>query len=383
MKVALFADTYLPQINGVTNTLNKLTQYYKDNDIDYKVFVPEYDIKSEDYNIERFYSIKFVLYPENRIAFPNTFRISSTLSDFQPDIIHIMTEFNMGMAGLNYGKKHGIPTVSNYTTNFSQYSDYYGFNFMKQPIWNYMKWFHTQNDVTLCPSRSAQKLLHSQGIHNTRIFSRGIDFKSFHPMFRNNKLREQLGISDKIAFLYVGRISHEKDLDILSTSYESIHRKYNDRVAMIVTGDGPLLEKCRQMFPKDTIFTGFKKGKELSEIYASSDIFVCPSSTETFGNVILEAMSSGLPVIGADAGGVGEIIQHGVTGVKFAKRDSAELTQCMAQLVEDIDLSDYLSTNGREFAAGRSWEKVFNSLIDIYQETLENRAKPSLHFHKA
>ncbi len=373
MKIALFADTYLPQINGVTNTLNMLTRYYTEHGIDYKIFVPNYDTEPGDYNIERFYSIKFLLYPENRIAFPNTFRISSILSDFHPDIIHIMTEFNMGMAGLNYGKKHGIPTVSNYTTNFSQYADYYGLNFLKQPVWNYLKWFHLQNDITLCPSLAAQKLLHRQGIHNTRIFSRGIDSASFHPKYRSNHLRERLGISDKITFLYVGRVSYEKDLDILIESYEAIHRKYKDHAAMIITGDGPLLEKCKQTFPKDTIFTGFKKGIELSQLYASSDIFVCPSSTETFGNVVLEAMSSGIPVIGANAGGVGEILQNGVTGMKFSERNSSELTQCMAELVEDIDLRDYLKINGREFASGRSWEKIFNGLITIYQETLEKR----------
>ena len=118
-----------------------------------------------------------------------------------------MTEFNMGIAGLNYGKKHNIPTISNYTTNFSQYTDYYKINFLRQPIWNYLKWFHTQNDIALCPSNAAQRLLQSHGINNTRMISRGIDFKCFNPMHRSNKLRDQLGISDKVAFLYVGRVS--------------------------------------------------------------------------------------------------------------------------------------------------------------------------------
>ncbi|MBN7773582.1 glycosyltransferase family 4 protein [Clostridium aminobutyricum] len=373
MKVALFTDTFLPQINGVTNTLNKLIQYYEATGIEYKIFVPKYDMELQDHNIERFYSIKFFLYTENRVTFPNVFKISSILSNFQPDIIHIMTEFNMGMAGMNYGKRHGIPTISNYTTNFSQYSDYYGVHFLKQPIWNYMKWFHTQNDITLCPSMAAQKLLKSQGIYNTKIFSRGIDFKSFHPMYRSNQLREQLGISDKITFLYVGRVSYEKDLDILSKSYQEIRQKYKDRVAMIITGEGPYLEKCKQIFPNDTIFTGFRKGKDLSEIYASCDIFVCPSSTETFGNVVLEAMASGLPVIGADAGGVGEIIQQGVTGLKFSERNFDELTRCMDELAGNMDFRDYLKANGREFAINRSWEKIFDGLIDIYQDILDKK----------
>jgi glycosyltransferase involved in cell wall biosynthesis len=370
MKVALFADTYLPQINGVTNTLTKLIQYYETAGIEYKIYAPKYDMELQDSNIERFLSIKFILYPENRVAFPNTFRISASLSAFQPDIIHIMTEFNMGIAGLNYGKKHGIPTISNYTTNFGQYTDYYRMNFLKQPIWNYLKWFHTQNDITLCPSNAAQKLLFNHGINNTKIFSRGIDFKSFHPMYRNERLRNELGITDKVTFLYVGRVSYEKDLDVLSRSYHSIRQKYKGQVAMVITGDGPYLDKCKQMFPKDTIFTGFKKGKDLSEIYASCDIFVCPSSTETFGNVILEAMASGIPVIGADAGGVGEIIMQGETGVKFSERNVEELTKCMDELIRDVDLRTYLKENALEFSSKRSWNKVFDGLIDIYQEIL-------------
>jgi glycosyltransferase involved in cell wall biosynthesis len=151
MKIALFADTYTPQINGVTNTLGKLINYFETSGIEYKIFAPKYDTDQVDHNIERFYSLKFFLYPESRIAFPYIFRMQKTLTEFQPDIIHLMTECNMGIAGLYYGKKLGIPTISNYTTNFSQYTKYYKINFLEQAIWNYMKWFHTQNgyDCTL------------------------------------------------------------------------------------------------------------------------------------------------------------------------------------------------------------------------------------------
>ncbi len=373
MKVALFTDTYFPQINGVTNTLNKLIQFYQANGIEYKIFVPKYDADDDDCNILRFYSIKFFLYPENRVAFPNTFRITSALSDFRPDLIHIMTEFNMGLAGLNYGRKHGIPTISNYTTNFSQYMDYYKLPFLKPSVWNYMKWFHTQNDVTLCPSYSAQKLLHTNGIHNTKIFSRGIDSDNFHASHRSEQLRENLGIAGKTAFLYVGRVSFEKDLDVLCESYYAIHEKYGGKAALVITGDGPYLEKCKQMFPEDTVFTGFLKGPGLAEMYASCDIFVCPSSTETFGNVILEAMSSGLAVIGADAGGVGEIISHRNTGLKFSKRDESELTACMTEMLEDSSLVHILKRNGREYSILRSWDKIFEGLMNIYEDTIARK----------
>lgn len=378
MKVAVFTDTYLPQINGVTNTLNNLINYFETSGIEYKIFTPKYEIEQQDQNIESFHSIKFIFYPENRLAIPSKSRIHSILSEFQPDIIHIMTEFNLGLAGLNYGRSHGIPTITNYTTNFSQYTDYYKINFLKQPLWNYLKWFHTQSDLTLCPSETVRKVLHVHGIPNTAIFSRGIDFNGFHPSNRTYELRRKMGIEDKIAFLYVGRVSFEKDLDILCKSYQTICQTYKERVTMVITGEGPYLEKCKQMFPKDTIFTGYKKGKELKELYASCDIFTFPSSTETFGNVVLEAMASGIPIIGADAGGVGEIIKHRVTGLKFAERNAEQLTKYMAELIENYDLREYLKTNGREYSMNRSWDKIFSDLMEHYSEILKRKGSCSI-----
>lgn len=373
MRIAVFTDTFTPQINGVTNTLNKLIQFYRDNHIDYKIFAPKYEDEKREKQIERFYSLKFFLYPDCRVTLPNLPRISAAISEFRPDLIHIMTEFSMGLAGLRYGKRHNIPIISNYSTNFSQYTSYYKVDFLEQGIWDYMKWFHTQNRITLCPSFEAKKLLHHHGIHNTEIFSRGIDSENFHPRHRNQELRQSLGIEDKLAFLYVGRVSIEKDLDLLELSYRSIHEQYGDRAALLITGDGPYMEKFKENLPGDVLFTGFKRGHELTEIYASCDAFVCPSSTETFGNVMLEAMASGLPVIGADAGGIGELIQHGQNGLKFKRRDSEELTVCMKEMIENLELRKKLQAEGRDFAVNRSWKAVFDELLKLYHSIIEKK----------
>ena len=372
MKIAIFTDTFYPQINGVANTLNKMTMYFENNNMEYKVFAPKYD-EDNDFTTERFYSLKFFLYPDCRIALPNIFRITQILNEFKPDLIQLMTEFNMGVTGLRYGKKNNIPTISNYSTNFSQYTDYYKLDFLKQGIWDYLKWFHDQNNLTLCPSYESKKLLKHHDINNTAIFSRGIDSQKFHPSYRNENLRRKLGIENKITFLYVGRVSYEKDLDILSESYKSIINKFGTQIALIIVGEGPYLEKCKPLFPSDTIFTGFKNGMDLSELYASSDIFVCPSSTETFGNVVLEAMASGLPVIGADAGGVKEIISHKKNGLKFQARNAKELTECMEELLLNEDLRNFLKTNGLCFGQNRSWDKIIKGLHDIYREVLKEK----------
>lgn len=371
MKIALFTDTFFPQINGVSNTIGKMIQYYEKMGIEYKLFTPKYETDPDGCNIETFYSIRFFLYPEARLSIPNFGRINMLLADFKPDIVHNITEFNLGCTGMGYAKAHDVPCVSNYTTNFSHYADYYKLNFLKLPIWNWMKWFHNQNQLTLCPSRNAQKLLGAHGISNTELFSRGIDTNVFNPKLRSYDLRKKLGIENKITFLYVGRVSIEKDMDVLCKSYNSVRRKYKDRTALIVTGDGPYLEKCKRLLPKDTIFTGFKKGAALSEIYASSDVFVCPSSTETFGNVVQEAMASGLAVIGADAGGVGEIILNGTNGIKFKQKNAQELADCMARMIESDHLRNQLGVLGREYAENHSWDVVFDRLVETYGDVID------------
>jgi glycosyltransferase involved in cell wall biosynthesis len=371
MKVALFTDTFLPQINGVTNTLSKLMDYYKTKNIEYLIFAPDtYSNLDSNVNVEKFASLKFILYPECRLSFPNIFRIKNTLLEFNPQVIHNITEFNMGIAGLTYGKKLGIPTISNYTTNFADYLKYYNLNIFENAAWNYMRWFHNQNDITLCPSLETLKLINEKGIKHTGIFSRGISTIQFNESFRSISLRKKFGINDKIVLLYVGRIAVEKDIDILAAAYNNIYNKYKNKVSLIITGDGPELEKYKRTFPKNTIFTGYKKGDELSEIYASSDIFVFPSPTETFGNVVLEAMASGIPVIAANKGGVTDTVKNGINGILFNAGNSLDLEKKIIELIENASLYNFLKSNTILTAKEKSWNKVFDNLICTYENII-------------
>jgi phosphatidylinositol alpha 1,6-mannosyltransferase len=374
MRVAVFTDTFLPQVNGVTNTLRKLIEHFEKDNIEYLIFAPDsYTNLNDNFNIEKFLSFRFFMYPECRLTLPNVFRLKNSLMQFKPDIIHIMTEFNMGLIGLSYGKKLGIPTISNYTTNFAQYLKYYNLDFLQSYAWNYMRWFHYQNDLTLCPSEETKALLKNHGIQNTDIFSRGVDFHRFNPELRSSQLRQDLGINNKIVLLYVGRVAPEKDIDVLYHSYIDIEAKYGDKVALIITGDGPELSRYKKIFPKNTIFTGYKKGKELAEIYASSDIFVFPSPTETFGNVVLEAMASGLPVIVPNAGGVKDIVQDGINGLVFNAGDCTELKNTIIGLINNESSRNSLRINARKTALDRCWEKIFGGLINTYNEVIFNK----------
>ncbi len=374
MRVALFTDTFLPQVNGVTNTLNKLIEYYKTQNIQYLVFAPDsYCDLKQNYNVEKFTSIKFFLYPECRLSFPNIFRLRNSLIRFNPDIIHNMTELNMGIAGLTYGKKLRIPTISSFTTNFSQYLKYYNLDIFENTSWNYMRWFHNQNEITLCPSMETNKLLKKHGILNTGIFSRGVDLDNFNEKLRSIDLRKQFGINDKIVLLYVGRVSKEKDIYVLQESYEKIVNKFKDRVALIITGGGPELKTYKKSFPRGTIFTGYKSGIELAQIYASSDIFIFPSSTETFGNVVLEAMASGLPVIAADAGGVKDTVKNKINGVLFKPGDASELTDLIIEIIENESIKNSIKCNARKTVLEKSWTCIFQKLIETYEHVIFNK----------
>lgn len=374
MRVALFSDTYEPEINGVTKTIKRITTFFKEQGIEYKIFAPRYDTQCKDENhTERFYSLKFFLYPECRLALPNLFRINKTLHEFKPDVIHLMSEFNMALVGMNYGRRKGIPVVSNYTTDYSCYTKYYNLNFLKKSIWDYMSWFHNQSSIALTPSFNAEKTLIDHGVKRTGIFSRGIDTKHYTPFNRSETLRKELGIQDTLALLYVGRVSVAKDLDTLWESYHELKRLYGDKISLVIAGDGPYLDTCKENFPKDVIFTGFKTGEELHQIYASCDIFVCPSASETFGNVILEAFASGLAVVGSDQGGVAELIEDYRNGLKFKAGSSSSLTQNLIKVIDDKGLRERIIQGATKTATERSWESVFKNLLEVYDYLISKK----------
>jgi glycosyltransferase involved in cell wall biosynthesis len=307
MRIAIFSDTFFPQINGVTNTFRHLEQYLICNDVDHLFFVPEYDEDARytpDGRIVRFKGITPYIYPECRIVFPPYEKVLETLSAFQPDVVHIATELGVGLCGLRAARACKLPIVMSYHTNFDRYLEFYHLKTFCKALWAYMKWFHSFAGVNLCPSYDTLCDLQQRGFQKLDIWSRGIDPEQFNPRYYSEKLREDLEAGEKTVFLYVGRIAREKDLDTLAESIRIVGRRRPGKALFIFKGDGPFLEELRSMDLPDTVFTGTKRGRELSEIYASSDVFVFPSGSETFGNVLLEAMASGLASICVDSGGV-------------------------------------------------------------------------------
>lgn len=371
MRIAIFTDTFLPQINGVTNTLDKLIRYFEDNGIDYRVFAPLEGNEEYNHKIIRFFSFKFFLYPECRVTLPNYVTMMEQLNAFRPDLVHVITPFNIGLCGLKYAKDTQTPLVASYHTNIPQYLEYFNLKFLSNVSWSFFKWFHSFCAKTYCPSRMTLELLDSHGIENLEVWGRGVQTEKYSPIYRSKALRQRMNLEGKTVFLYVGRMSPEKDLDIFMAVAQRLNEKYHDGIHFLMVGDGPLTKTLKETAPDNMTFTGFLKGEKLCEIYASSDIFLFPSSTETYGNVILEAMASEIPVIACNAGGILENLIDGYNGIGCAEGQVDAFYHGAEELLLNVELRKKLAANGRRYAMDMGWDRVFKDLIKSYQQVIK------------
>lgn len=376
MRLALFTDTFLPQTNGVAHTLYRLTNHLNNRGIEHLVFTPKVTPDNQyESSIRPIASIPFILYPECRLALPNLPSIRKELNAFQPDLLHMATPFNMGLTGLRYAHSHNLPHVVSYHTHFDRYLEYYRMKSLIPLYWRYMRWFHASCDATLAPSEETISTLRQQGFSRLRLWSRGIDCSFYTPDKRNREVRERYGITAPLLLLYVGRVAPEKDIATLSAVMQQLPDSLKSEVHWLVVGDGPQLPELKTQAPDNVTFTGYKHGEELAQLYASADLFVFPSSTETFGNVVLEAMASGLPVIGVNAGGVKDLIIPGQTGALAEPRNPESIIAEIGKFASNQEMLSAMSFEARHQAMFRSWESIFDRLIGDYEEAIESRSR--------
>jgi len=369
LRIAFFTDTFSPQINGVTNTLHYLNKYLTKNRIEHIFFAPDYDREEcgqSKYPVVRFKGIAPPIYPECRLAYPPLHKVLKTLDAFRPDAVHIATEFGIGFCGLRAARELGLPIVMSYHTNYDRYLDFYNLNYLSKALWTYLKWFHSFAGVNLCPSENTLTELEKHGFERLDIWSRGIDLDRFNPDYCSDRVRNELGGRGKTIFLYVGRIAMEKGLDTLLESIRIINEKHKDKVLFVFTGDGPYLDELSSLKISNMVFTGAKQGKELAGIYASSDVFVFPSGTETFGNVMLEAMACGLPGICVNSGGVTDYAVHSENAFVCNYRDAASLADAIAEML-DPRLRGKIRRGAIKTAEQRSWDFIFDGLMAHYE----------------
>lgn len=374
MKIAIFSDTFYPDINGVAQTLKRLTNYFDDQQITYRVFAPT--SHADGYisrNIHRFKSLPFFLYPECRLAVPNLPDIKSELQDFAPDVIHVATPFSLGLCGVYFAKKLNIPLVGSYHTNFDHYLQYYGLPYLSKIVWKFMHWFHRPCEKLFVPSIDTYQQLKRHGFTNLEIWPRGVDCQLFHPHYDSAAVKRRYCSQGKHLLTYVGRLAPEKDLEILLAAAKSMPVELNEKLQWLIVGDGPFREKLETQAPNNVIFAGYLNGEDLAEVYSASDLFVFPSPTETFGNVVLEALASGTPVIGANSGGVKNMIKSGENGLLCTPGNVEEFTGAIIHLIENPPLRKQMAIAGRRYALTQRWNRIFDNLLLQYTKVIEER----------
>lgn len=367
MRIALVCETFLPDVNGVTTTLCRLLEYLDAEGHETLLFAPQgapsHYAATE---IVPLGGMPLPLYPELKLT-PPQFGISNRLRAFQPDLLHLVGPVVIGAMVPYLAQNLRLPLISSYHTDFGAYSRHYGLGFLQDTVNAYLRWIHNRCLVTLCPSSVTLEALRTHGFRRLKVWGRGVDIQRFHPQHRSAAWREAIGLqAGETLLLYVGRIAGEKRLDLLP---EAIHGL--EGVRLVIVGDGPArAELQRRSAGLPIHFTGYLKGHDLATAYASADAFVFPSDTETFGQVIQEAMASGLAVVGARSGGTIDLVQEGVTGLLFAPGVASDLRSQLRQLLRDPAARVAMGQAGRAVAARRSWPCVMAELMRYYHQVL-------------
>ena len=384
MKVSLVTETYFPQVNGVSRTLDRLVPPLVGAGHDVQIIMPRQHGGNPKVplgaTVAAFPSFPLPLYAEIRLAATGPVGVADQFVRFRPDVVHIATEGPLGLAALRTTKRLRLPALSSYHTNFADYLRFYGFGFLERAAWAYLRRFHNATEATFCPTDSVRADLGGRGFRSLWTWSRGVDSQLFHPLRRDPEWRRGLGVADEeVVFLYVGRLAAEKNLPMLIEACRRLPASLAWRLLLV--GDGPLRPPLEAGPDPRVMRTGYLHGTDLARAYASSDVFAFPSLTETFGNVMLEAMAAGLPVVGFEVPGPRDVIQDGRTGVLAPNVGAASLAQALHRLATDSALREATAAEARTYAESQSWDRVNAVVSGRYEALARGRAcgdRPSI-----
>jgi len=317
-------------------------------------------------------SMYFPQYPDIRLAAPSYGQVAAAVREFRPDLVHCQTEFVVGRMGQIAAKRHGIPCVSSYHTDFSRYTEAYGVGGLRGLVSRYIARFHRRSRRVYTPSEPARQDLARMGVTGVEVWGSGVDVDQFNPNKWSGALREELGADDEFVFLLVSRLAAEKNTHVVIDAFRILRDKHPElRAMLVVAGDGPSAEALRERGGDGVQFLGnLERRLILPLLYASADCFVYASETETLGLVVLEAMASGLPVIAAPAGGVADNLRHEENGLSFAAGDASAMAEAMARMMRDTALRRRLAHGARAWAETKSWRAELDRLDTSYREVI-------------
>ncbi|MEZ4600052.1 MAG: glycosyltransferase family 1 protein [Syntrophotaleaceae bacterium] len=369
LRLTIVSETYFPQINGVSRTLDKLVGHCLDQGDQVQLIVPHYDEPigpsrpGEVRNELGGFCLPF--YREIILPLVSPRNIRRRLQGFGSQLLHIATEGPLGWSALQAAANLGLPVISSYHTNFPQYLGQYRAGWMTPVAWKYLRWFHNSTLMTLCPTPSIRDMLEAKGFRNVDLWSRGVDSRLFHPRRRSPEFRRSLGFNDRdIVLVYLGRLAVEKNIDMLLDAWRQLPEKAPIR--LLVIGDGPQRERLERMAGDRAVFAGYRKGEDLANMLAVGDLLVFPSLTDTFGNVMLEAMACGLPVLGFDVSGPKDVLTDGRTGILVRKITAQALTRAIDELAKNPEFLGEMGHQARVFAENQNWSHIMEQIREHY-----------------
>lgn len=375
IRVALFTGNYNHIADGVSRTLNRLVAHLEKRGVPALVFGPTVDPPRVQHAGE------FVPVPSIPIPGRPEYRMSLHLSEaarerlerFDPTVVHVATPDLLGLRARGYAREQGLPLVATYHTHFSSYLPYYRLASLEEAVWSYLRWFYRPFDAIWVPSRSMAEVLEEHGIdERLGIWPRGVETAIFSPEKRSVAWRRAHGFGDEdVIVSFVSRLVWEKGLGVYASVMERLRPIGNAR--SLVVGDGPAREALTDRLP-EAVFTGHLESVELSTAYASSDILLFPSDTETFGNVTLEAMASGIPPVCADATGSKSLIEDGVSGRLVKPGDADAFAAATEALVVNRSLRETIGAAARVRALGYDWGAVLDQMIGNYGQAHRARS---------
>ncbi len=373
MRIAIVTESFLPKIDGIVTMLTETVERLRQAGDEVMIFAPSGG-PAELFGAEvvSMPSIAFPLYPELRLALPRT-SMRHRLVEFQPDLIHVFEPALLGVGGIYYSGELRVPLVVSYHTNLPAYLRYYKLGAIEKATWALMRIRHMRAHLNLCTSTAMIDDLASHGIDHLALWERAVDAGRFQPGAASAETRSRLtdGHPESPLLLYVGRLSAEKDIPRLKELFPVI-----PGMRLAIVGDGPMRGELERHFEgTSTVFTGYLKGAELASAYASSDLFVMPSQTETLGLVLLEAMAAGCPVVACRAGGVPDAVEDGVTGFLFDPADRASFPAMVRQAYHSNGRLDAVRTRAREDVERHSWEQATEQLRQLYFQVIHDKAK--------
>ena len=374
LRIAVVTETWPPEVNGVALTLAKLVRQLIARQHSVQLVRPrqesaEVPIEQRSLSELLMRGLPIPRYPQLKIGLPGKKALVRAWTLQRPDLVHIATEGPLGWSALQAARRLKLPVTSDFRTNFHAYSQHYGVGWLRKPIVAYLRKFHNHTACTMVPTRSLADELRQAGFANLQVIARGVDTTVFTPAKRSQALRQEWGAdADTLVVLSVGRLAAEKNLAWVVAAHQAVLAS-GRKVCLVFAGDGPHRAELSAQCPQ-AVFLGMCDHERLASVYASADLFVFPSTTETFGNVTLEALASGTPVLAFDCAAASDLVAQGVNGWLVPQGQEAAFVARAQTIGQDLLALQAMREATARSVAGLGWDEIVQSVEEVFRRAM-------------